>query len=74
MIQSNEEKSIKLKSAYQRLVISNGNYETETFSKILNKESKDSIRVRIAEFMKTYPDNSLFINYESLLSYYYGIF
>ena len=70
MIESKEEKFKKLESAYQRLVISNGNYETEAFTKILNEESKDSRRARVAEFIKTYKGNSLFVNYESLLPYY----
>ena len=70
MIESKEEKLKKLESDYQRLLISNGNYETEAFTKILNEESKDSRRIRVAEFIKTYKGNSLFINYESLLSYY----
>lgn len=70
MMPSKEEQLKKLDSAYQRLIISSGGYETEEFTKILNKESKEGRRVRIAEFIKSYQGHSLFISYDSLRAYY----
>ena len=59
-----------LDMAYQRIVISSDEYETESFANILNGKTEENRRAYIEEFIKTYRGNSLFINYKSLLSYY----
>ena len=70
MCKEKEEYIQKLERAYERIVISDGEYETEPFAKILNEETDDNRREKIAEFIKTYKEHSLFVSFERLLSYY----
>lgn len=68
---SKEEDLEKIAPAYQRIVISAGEYETDGFSNAINnKVSADERRTCIAEFIKNYQGDSLFVNYESMLKYY----
>ena len=68
---SKEEDLKKIDSAYPRIVISAGEYETDGFSTAINnKESADERRTCIAEYIKNYQGDSLFVNYESMLKYY----
>ena len=60
---SKEEDLKKIDSAYPKIVISTGEYETEGFTKILSKESSDDRRTCIAEYIKNYQGDSLFVNY-----------
>lgn len=67
---SKEEDLKKIDSAYQRIVISTGKYETDEFGNAINKATVEDRRICIAEFMKSYQGDSLFINYETMLQYY----
>lgn len=68
---SKEEDLKKIDLAYLRIIISAGEYETSGFSNtISNKVSADERRTCIAEYIKNYQEDSLFVNYESMLKYY----
>lgn len=67
---SKEEELKKIDLAYQRIVITAGEYETVEFSNAINNASSEERRICIAEYIKNYQDDILFVNYETVLKYY----
>ncbi len=67
---SKDEELKKIDSAYQRIVISAGAYETEKFTNAISNTPAENRRICISEFIENYQGDSLFINYENMLQYY----
>ncbi len=66
-----QEKNYKrIDNAYERIIISTGDFETKEFQQVLSGKNKEAIISGISKYLNSYPGESLFIKYERLLQHF----